>query len=198
MIVVANACTDKTPQLVRDLSEQLTRLRMVEMERRGKGHAILEGFRQARGRFALFCDSDGATEEADILNLLRKVESGRADCVIGSRWLPDSNVPVPQPLRRRIASRIFNLAVRILFGFPYRDTQCGAKAFNRKALDVLLERVAAGGYHFDCEVLWKLNQAGLKVIEVPITWRDQGGSGIRAGRDGIRMLTELIRIRFHS
>ena len=96
------------------------------------------------------------------------------------------------------ASRLFNLIVRLTFGFPYKDTQCGAKAFSLRAVEVLLDNVTSLGYHFDCEVLWRLRQAGLRILEVPITWRDQGGSGIRLGRDGLKMLGGLFRIRFQG
>jgi hypothetical protein len=86
----------------------------------------------------------------------------------------------------------------LLFGFSYKDTQCGAKAFNTKALAALKGNITSYGYHFDCEVLWRLKQAGLSVEEVPITWNDSGGSGIQLGRDGLTMLTELVKIRFRA
>lgn len=197
-IIMANACTDRTVEVVQEIAQKNPAFRVLETQKPGKGRAILEGFRQARGRAAAFCDSDGSTEPADLLALLQKVDSGQYDCAIGSRWLPQSNVPVPQPLRRRVASRLFNLVVRVTFGFPYKDTQCGAKAFNAKALEVIHDSVASVGYHFDCEVLWRLKQAGLRVVEVPITWRDQGGSGIQLGRDGLKMLAGLLKIRFGS
>ena len=195
-IIVANACTDGTVEVVRTLAREDPIFRLLETERPGKGGAILEGFRHARGRAVAFCDSDGSAEPADLLGLLQRVDSGECDCAIGSRWLPDSRVPVPQPWRRRVASRLFNRIVRLMFGFSYKDTQCGAKAFNRTALEVLLKTVVSTGYHFDCELLWRLRQAGLRVLEAPITWRDQGGSGIRLGRDSLKMLLGLLRIRF--
>jgi len=192
MIVVANACTDRTPEVVEELAATRPHLRLINLSLGGKGRAILEGFRQASGDFAIFCDP------ADVIKLLQIVEQSRADCAMGSRWLPDSVVPVRQPWRRRLASRMFNLAVRLIFGFRYKDTQCGAKAFNRKAAEIIVQNVQSTGYHFDCDVLWQLKRKGLTVEEVPITWRDQGGSGIQVGRDGLKMLWGLLKIRFRG
>lgn len=198
MIVVANNCTDRTEEVVREMSKGIPYIRLISHGQPGKGRAILEGFRQSRGETVLFCDADGSTDPADVLRLLQMASGGEWDCAIGSRWLPQSNVPIPQPLRRRIASRMFNLAVRIILGLPFKDTQCGAKAFNRRALEVVVQKVTSEGYQFDCDVLWQLKKAGLRVVEVPVTWRDSGGSGIRVGRDGTKMLTSLFKIRFKS
>lgn len=198
ILVVANACTDRTVEVVSGIAESSPALRLIDLQEPGKGRAILEGFRQAKGEVCLFCDSDGSTDSADILELLQRVAEGECDCAIGSRWLPQSRVPIQQPFRRRLASRVFNLAVRLVFGFPYKDTQCGAKAFNRKALEIILTRVNTTGYHFDCEVLWRLKQSELRVLEMPVTWRDCGGSSIRLGRDGLKMFAGLLKIRFDS
>lgn len=198
MIVVANNCTDRTEEVVREMSKGIPYIRLISHGQPGKGRAILEGFRQSRAETVLFCDADGSTDPSDVLRLLQLASKGEWDCAIGSRWLPQSNVPIPQPLRRRIASRMFNLAVRIILGLPFKDTQCGAKAFNRRALEVVVQKVTSEGYQFDCDVLWQLKKAGLRVVEVPVTWRDSGGSGIRVGRDGTKMLTSLFKIRFKS
>jgi len=196
VIVVANACSDRTLEVTREFTKSHPHLRVIDLPQPGKGRAILKGFEEAKGEIVLFCDSDGSTEPGDVLKLLKLVGQGECDCAIGSRWLPDSIIPIPQPLKRRIASRIFNLAVRLIFSFRYQDTQCGAKAFNRQASSVVQKGVTSYGYHFDCDALWQLKRAGIKVLEVPITWRDQGGSGIQVGRDGFKMLSGLLKIRF--
>lgn len=195
IVVVTNACTDRTGEIVEGLFAKNPSLRLIDLQEPGKGRAVLRGLAEAKGDIVIFCDSDGATDAADVLRLLQIVEQGRCDCAIGSRWLPDSKVPIPQPLKRRIASRLFNLAVRLIFGFPYKDTQCGAKAVNRRASEAIASGVTALGYHFDCDILWQLKRAGLSVLEVPITWRDQGGSGVQVGRDGLKMLFGLFKIR---
>ena len=63
---------------------------------------------------------------------------GDADGVIGSRYVPGSKVTTPQGLFRRLESRTFNLIIRLLFGLPYNDTQCGAKVFKKVPLDLVL------------------------------------------------------------
>lgn len=60
------------------------------------------------------------------------------DGVIGSRWLGGARIVVKEPLARRIASRGFNFMVRLLFDLPFKDTQCGTKAFKTIYLNVCI------------------------------------------------------------
>ncbi len=95
---------------------------------------------------------------------------------------------------RRVQSRVFNILIRILFGLPYADTQCGAKAFRRELIDSILNTVESTGFEFDVELLWRARNAGYDVIELPISWSDRGGSSVRM-TDSIAMLAGLLRIR---
>ncbi len=89
VIVVANGCTDKTPQLVREASVTFPQLRLVDMpEASGKGGAVLEGFRQARGARIVFADADAATATESLFALIDDLDHD--DISIGSRHLPGS------------------------------------------------------------------------------------------------------------
>ena len=100
-----------------------------------------------------------------------------------------------QGLLRRLESRGFNLLIRVLFGFSYHDTQCGAKVFKRAAIDAVLPAMVSRGFEFDVELLWRLKRAGFRVIEVPIEWQNQGDSRVEK-KDMIRMLSGLLKVRF--
>jgi hypothetical protein len=93
-------------------------------------------------------------------------------------------------------SRAFNLIMKILYGLPYHDTQCGAKAFRKAAVDTVLPSMISRGFEFDVELLWRLRSAGFTINEVPIEWQNKGDSRVKK-RDMIGMLSGLIRVRFH-
>jgi len=153
------------------------------------------GFELAGAEIVAFTDADNATVAPELKKLLDVVEQKGIDAAIGSRWLPESEQTVPQPLARRLASRVFNLFVRILFFFPYTDTQCGAKAFRKEAIEAIRNDIHVTGWTFDVALIWKLRRKGFQVAEYPINWSDNSQSRIRLHSDGPTMFIELIKLR---
>jgi glycosyltransferase involved in cell wall biosynthesis len=198
ILIVVNGSTDNTGGIARELQARLPNVRVWETpERLGKGGAIYRGFQLAKGEIVAFTDADNSTAPVELDRVVDAVRSG-ADAALGSRWLPASVQDIRQPLGRRIASRIFNLIARLMFGMPYRDTQCGAKAFRASVLQPLLNHPMSKGWAFDVELIWSLQHRGARIVEVPIVWRDNSGSRLRMHRDGPAMLLELVRIRFRK
>jgi hypothetical protein len=138
-------------------------------------------------------DADASTSVLQMVSLFNALDG--ADCVIGSRWLPDSIVPEQQGIARRLQSRGFNLLIRILFGLSLTDTQCGAKVFKKSAIDAVIGEMVSSGFEFDVELLWRLSAKGYVIKEYPITWQNQGGSRVK-GMDIFRMLRGLVSLRF--
>ena len=161
--------------------------------RLGKGGGVVAGLREASTRYVGYMDADGSTSLAEMERLFDRLAD--VDGAIGSRWLPGSVMTVRQGLRRRAESRLFNLAVRLLFGLDYRDTQCGAKVFRREALEAVLPSIRSTGFEFDVELLWRLAQSGCRVEEVPITWENRDESKVGTA-DAKEMLSGMIRLRF--
>ncbi|RJP24616.1 MAG: glycosyltransferase family 2 protein [Candidatus Omnitrophota bacterium] len=198
ILLIVNGSRDKTDQIALELEKTYPFIRAWATEDRlGKGGAVLQGFDLAQGEIMAFSDADNSTVAEELKKLIDLVEQGAA-CAIGSRWLPDSEQIIRQPFIRRLASRVFNLIVRMLFQFSYRDTQCGAKAFRREAIQTIRPLVRSTGWAFDVELIWRLRQAGFDVIEAPIRWRDNSHSRIRMHRDAPSMLIELLKLRFRS
>jgi dolichol-phosphate mannosyltransferase len=117
------------------------------------------------------------------------------DGVIASRRLKRSNILIKQPIRRRFASKIFNIFVKILFGLPFDDTQCGAKVFKRDAIRDILNDLKSTGFEIDVEILWRFKKKGYRIIEYPITWKHSECSKFRLS-DSRSMLISLLRTRF--
>ncbi len=186
---------DETPAIVRafsTISPDIDLLCLTYPQRLGKGGAIREGFARAAAPVVGYMDADGSATISQMQGLVAGVDG--ADGVIGSRWLPDSDIPIRQGIARQAESRAFNLLVRLLFSLPYSDTQCGAKVFKKAAIDAVIGDMVSTGFEFDVELLWRLSRKGFRIRECPITWRNKGASRVKL-TDIFRMLSALIMIR---
>jgi dolichyl-phosphate beta-glucosyltransferase len=151
----------------------------------------------ANGEILLFSDADLSSPIEEASKLFGAIEAG-ADIAIGSRWLRPEMQTHRQSLLRQFYGRLFNLALRILLGLNFKDTQCGFKAFTRAAAHTIfpLQRIERWG--FDPELLYLARRAGLKVQEVPVAWAHVEGTRISPLRDGIRMFGEVLKIRWNA
>jgi len=195
LVFVDDGSTDATPQLLAGLTREIRALRVIRLPRnRGKGAAVRAGLKSARGKAVLFMDVDLSTAPSQIPLALRQLQSGH-DLAIGSRALPGSRLPVPQPLPRRISGRIFNSAVRIILGLPYADTQCGFKAMTRQTARRMARALRLDGFDFDVELLLLARRFGLRAAEFPITWNDRAHSTVRLMAHSMRMFATLFSLR---
>jgi glycosyltransferase involved in cell wall biosynthesis len=198
LVVVVNHCTDRTADVVAGMLAEHPQVRLiVEPRRIGKGGAVMLGFRSARGNLVGFTDADGSTPAEAFGDLVRKI--GQAGVIIASRWLPQSKVEPPQPLDRRVASRVFNGLVRVFFKLPISDTQCGAKLLRREALDAALPALGLTRWAFDVDLLFHVRRSGFAISEIPTTWQDRAGSKLRIPRASVEMFLAICRLRLlHS
>lgn len=191
LIVVLNNCTDDTAQAVHKVTAP--RLRAIEIKKSiGKGGAVRAGFLLARAPLVGFVDADGSTPATEMRRLFDLLAD--AEAAIGSRWMRGAQLDPPQPLVRRVASRVFNLLARMVTRLPFSDTQCGAKAFRADILVEVLPSVETANFAFDVDLLAALARRGARIVEVPIKWHDHSTSRLRIVRASLRMSGALARL----
>lgn len=194
MLVVINGSTDQTANIAKEYAVKYAQMRyIVEPKQIGKGGAIMLGFAQSGGNLIGFVDADSSTPPAAFQDLVVRI--GQADAIIASRWLKNAQVSPRQPWSRRIASRLFNGMVRLLFGLNFSDTQCGAKLIKRNAARQILPKLGITRWAFDVDLLFQLQRAGFKIIEVPSVWHDVTGSRLKFARASLEMFAALVRLR---
>ncbi len=199
ILVEMDGCTDHTAEIVDQISEARGNVRALHFhERKGKGGGILEAVREARGSITAFADADGCVSPAIVEQLAGVVQENGVVGAIGSRYIKGAVLPRKQGLARRIASAGFRVLVRTMFSLPYYDTQCGAKAFRRDALLPILQQMKLLDYAFDVELLWRLDMAGYRVVEVPVEWNHEDGSKVRLREVIPSMFSDLIWLRLHG
>ncbi len=137
----------------------------------GLGAAYIAAFRWAleRGYDAMVeMDADGSHQPEDLPRLLCALDD--ADVVLGSRWVPGGKV-MNWPKSREILSRGGNTYARLMLGIPLHDATGGYRAFRATTLrKVGLDDVESQGYCFQIDLALRAIQAGLHVVEVPITF----------------------------
>lgn len=198
VLVVNDGSTDRTAAIVQNVASHHTNLRLLENPgNRGKGYAVRNGILQSRGQIVMFTDADLSSpmEEAELL--FAALANG-ADVAIGSRWLEHSRQTLQQPIYRRFFGRCFNWLTRLVMHLPLADTQCGFKAFRREAARHIFIRQRIERWGFDPEILYIALRLGMRVEEVAVTWGHDERSRISYLKDGLKMIEELIRVRFYS
>jgi dolichyl-phosphate beta-glucosyltransferase len=196
VLVVNDGSTDATAKVVEVSRSGFPELRLITNDRnRGKGFSVRHGMLEAQGEIALFTDADLSTpiEEAD--KLLAVLRDGGYDGAIGSRALDRSLIEVHQPAFREQAGVIFNRIVRWMIGLPFRDTQCGFKAFRREKARFIFEQQRTEGFGFDPEILFLAQKKGLRIVEVPVRWAHNPATKVNLAGDSLGMFLDLLAIR---
>jgi glycosyltransferase involved in cell wall biosynthesis len=180
VLVVDDASPDGTGELADRAAEQDDHVHVLHRSgKQGLGAAYLAAFAwgiEQGYQVLVEMDADGSHQPEQLPRLLTALAD--ADVVLGSRWVPGGRVE-NWPAHRELLSRGGNTYTRLVLGLPLRDATGGYRAFRRAALQGLhLDEVVSHGYCFQVDMAWRAVSAGLRVVEVPITFveREHGTS----------------------
>jgi glycosyltransferase involved in cell wall biosynthesis len=194
-VVILNGCVDDTLGVVQRVGAEFGAISALEFkEPIGKGGALIEGLKLAPLCDLIgYVDADGATSPKAFHDLVQK--RGRADCVVGSRWMPGAVLHQSQSGQRQFASRAFHLIVQMLFRMNIQDTQCGAKLMRREVVEKIHPALCISDMAFDINLLYAIQHLGFRILEVPTEWTDKLGSKVRLGKTSLTMLLSVLRLR---
>jgi glycosyltransferase involved in cell wall biosynthesis len=198
VLVVDDGSSDNTVDIVHRWMTTHPNLHLIHNDgNRGKGYSVRNGILQSSGQVVLFTDADLSSPIEEAERLFAALDAG-ADVAMGSRWLDKQRQTIHQPLYRRFFGRCFNWVTRKIMGLPYKDTQCGFKAFKRDAAQVIFRLQTIERWGFDPEILFIARKLGYRIDEVPVTWGHDERSRISYLKDGMKMLEEMYQIRKNS
>lgn len=199
IFVILNGCRDNTLGVVQEMTKEFPCIRYLNYpDAIGKGGALIEGLKLAPLADLIgYVDADGATSPATFHGLVKHLDNTGADCIIGSRWLPESVLYQSQTKLRRFISRGFHCIVEVLFWMGIKDTQCPAKLLRRDAAQKIHSHLRIADLAFDVNLLYSLKHAGLGVVEMPIEWTDKVGSKVTQSllRSSVVMALSVVRLR---
>jgi dolichyl-phosphate beta-glucosyltransferase len=192
IVVVDSASTDNTAAIVRHWPRGKVPVRLVTCSRPGKGAAVRAGLLATTAPYVGFCDADMATDLAGLDAALALLAAGQP-MIIGSRSHPESEVEDRHSLFRRTGASAFRaMAGRVTPGVG--DTQCGFKFFAGPLARVAANSLTCTGFAFDIELIARCRQLGAEPVEVPVRWRDVGGSSFSVWRHSIAAFVEVAAI----
>jgi glycosyltransferase involved in cell wall biosynthesis len=193
IVVVDDGSRDGTAEAARAAGARVLR----NAGNRGKGYTVRRGMLEARGEWALFTDADLSAPIEELEKLWAAAERERAQVAIGSRALDRSLIGVRQPWFREAMGRCFNVAMRLITGLPFRDTQCGFKLFEARAAAEIFRRQRLDGFGFDVEALFLARRLGYRVVETPVRWNNAPGTTVSLGR-GVMAFLDPLKVRWNA
>lgn len=194
ILVSINNTTDNTENIIKSFEKKNKRINHMNLPGRGKGYAILEGFKECLSRkkeIIGFVDADLATPPESFYSLVKAID--KCDVAMASRAHPESIVKTS--LKRKIFNRGFNFGVRSALQLPYKDTQCGAKLFTMGAAREMIRNPPISQWAFDVELIYNLKKKGFSIMEVPTIWIDKTHSKINLKKVPFQMFSAVVRLR---
>jgi glycosyltransferase involved in cell wall biosynthesis len=192
-IIVPNNCSDNTLDVVNNFSKHKKNVTIKNISNYvGKGGAILVGFKLAKGDLIGFVDSDESTSPEEFHKLYQNI--GDFKGIIASRRMKKSLVSPRRDIHKRCSSFLFNLFVRLFFGFKFKDTQCGAKIFRREVIKKFVSSSKVNDWAFDIDLLYFCKINKYPILEFPISWKDSSCSHLTISQ-GIKSVLFLIKYR---
>ena len=195
VIVADNGSTDRTWEVAVSCGAAV-----VSEPRRGYGNACLKALTQLRQGtdVVAFMDADGSDAAAELETLLKPIEEGRADLVLGSRELGEAERGAVN-VHQRLGNLLATLLVRLLFGHRYSDLG-PFRAIRVSSLEALNMRDRNYGWTIEMQI--KALRAGLRVLEVPVSYRRRragvskvSGNAWGSFAAGVKILWTIARLR---
>ena len=194
LLVVDDNSPDGTGDIADKLAEADPHVQVMHRtEKAGLGKAYIAAFGWALERgydVIVQMDADGSHQPEHLPSLVGAV--AHADLAIGSRWVRGGKV-VNWPKSREVLSRGANVYTRLMLGLGVRDATAGFRAYRASTLaKISLNEVESTGYCFQIDLTIRVARAGLKIVEVPITFveREHGASKM----SGNIMLEAFLRV----
>jgi glycosyltransferase involved in cell wall biosynthesis len=188
VLVADHGSTDGSQELA-----QACGARVIEIDARGYGAALLVGIQAARGRYIIMGDADEGYDFSALDPFLGKLRAGY-ELVMGNRFLGGIRPHAMPPLHRYLGSPMLSGIGRLLFQITSGDFHCGLRAFRRES--ILSLGLTSSGMEFASEMVVKATLRKLRMTEVPTVVLSPDGRARPAQpgswRDGWRHLRFLL------
>jgi dolichyl-phosphate beta-glucosyltransferase len=195
IIVAECRSRDRTAEVVAQAAREYANVTVLDASARpGKGGAVKMGMAVAQGEVRCFIDADNAVSFDQIDSTLPLL--GAYDVVIGSRYTMGGD-PGKRPLRRTLVSRGGNILMRLALGLRYADTRAPLKVFRAEAAERLFGQLRLRGFGFDSELLFLADRYGLRVAEMPVSFRPFEESTVRIRTEVFKSILELLQVRWN-
>ena len=187
VVVADNGSNDGSQDIARNMGA-----RVIDVQQKGYGSALMGGIDAARGRYIVMGDADDTYDFSQLPRFVDKLRDGY-ELVMGNRFAGGIEPGAMPPLHRYLGNPVLSFIGRMFFWSNIGDFHCGFRAFSKSAYEKLGMRTC--GMEFASEMVVKATLAGLRIAEVPTTLsRDRRGRPphLRTWRDGWRHLRFML------
>jgi dolichol-phosphate mannosyltransferase len=201
VIIVDDSSPDGTGELAENLAREHSAVHVLHRSAKlGLGTAYIAGFKRAFALGAeriMTMDADFSHHPRYIPRLLARSQAH--DLVIGSRYV-DGGGTLHCGLWRQVLSRTANTVARIVLGLRAHDCTAGFRCYRRQALESIgLDHIFSDGYSFLVEMLYKCQQRGCRIAEVPIIFEDRRRGASKISRQEIfKAMYTVFRLRWEK
>ena len=189
IIVVDNGCTDNTPKIARDHGAKV-----ISEPRKGYGSACLAGIAAVeRADIIVFIDGDYSDDPTELSLLIQPIQEDQADFVIGTRKPSEKGALLPQA---QFGNKLATFLIKTIYGVKYTDLG-PFRAIRQSQLTAL--DMQDRTYGWTVEMQLKAAKMGLRVQEIPVSYRKRIGTSKISGtfigsvRAGVKILTTIFR-----
>jgi hypothetical protein len=187
VLIADNGSTDGSQRLATALGA-----RVIPIQQRGYGAALLGGIAAARGRYIIMGDADDSYDLSNLDGFVEQLREG-SELVMGNRFRGGIETGAMPALHRYLGNPVLSFLGRWLFGTPTGDFHCGLRGFNTEAIRRL--GLVTSGMEFASEMVVRSSLANLRISEVPTTLKPDGRSRaphLKTWSDGWRHLKFLL------
>ncbi len=184
IIIAEDGSTDGTDIIAQDLEHMYTPvIHFHSPQKLGKGLALKRAFSKVEGDIYAFIDCDLATSMKFFPQLINSIREGN-DLAFGSRYIDGAKAQ--RTASRYLASRLYNLLIRILFKDNVFDHQIGFKAFSNRLVKDMQNECQSTGWFWDTEIIIRSINNNYKIVEFPVEWKAKN-NGIMP----LKMITDV-------
>lgn len=191
--IVNNGSSDSTPRIGQALARRYPNVKFLNLKRSGRGRALRTCFMKSQADILSYTDVDLSAGLTHLKELIDALVHEGADIAIGSRLVKGAKVSGRTPIRE-IMSRGYNVMLRLLFRVSFHDAQCGFKAVKKTAFRRLAPYIKNRNWFFDSEMLIIASKLGMKIREIPVTWKDDPGSTVKVARTAKEDIMGILRL----
>ncbi|WP_413290434.1 glycosyltransferase [Bdellovibrio sp. HCB337] len=192
---------EKSPDFTYEVSSSLVagdpRIKVIDnVVKNGKGYAVRSGMKRSQGEITLFMDADLSTPLPEIFNFLQRFQrEPQLQVLIGDRKTQADNSDQKRSLFRQALSKGFSYMVQKFSVEGIPDTQCGFKAFRKKANAEIFKHQSLNTFAFDVEVLVLAKELGYQIGSQPVKWIDDKRSTVHPLWDPLKMARDIVQIK---
>lgn len=189
VLIADNGSKDQSKDIIKK-----TKARLIEVEKKGYGSALINGIKQAKGKYIIMGDCDDSYDFTNLMPFIKELRNGN-DLVMGNRYLGGISKGA-MPISHRIGVKALTWLGNIIYQTKLGDYHCGLRGFNRRK--IMLLDLECTGMDFASEIILKCAKKEYKIIEIPTTLKKDGRDRpphLRTISDGILHVKCLLKYR---